>query len=112
MRTTVSLMLTLVLISFVAICPSMACPLNASAQTGGCCHKSHQPHDSCHGPVVDCPYLILEKGKTAVGLSQTLAPPQSSTLPVLVKSLANLVTPASRVPDSADLFLRIRMLLI
>lgn len=112
MRTAVSITLAFVLITFLAICPSMACPLNAGPQAGGCCHKSHQGHNSCPSPVLDCPYLILEKGKTAVAISTALAPPQSVLQHFQPTDFSTLIAATFRVPDAADLFLRIRVLLI
>lgn len=112
MRTVVSVTLAFVLITFLAICPSMACPLTAGPQAGGCCHKSHQGHHSCPSPALDCPYLILERGKTAVTVSTALAAPQPVLPYVQPADSATATTTTSRVPDSADLFLRIRVLLI
>ena len=112
MRTAVSLTLAFVLVTFLAICPSMACPLNAGQRAGGCCHKSQQGHNSCPRPVVDCPYLILERGKTALTVPTAVAPPKSVLPYIEPADLPTVIAATSRVPDSAGLFLRIRVLLI
>jgi hypothetical protein len=62
--------------------------------------------------VLDCPYLILERGKTALAASTALAPPPSVLPYVHPADLPTVTAATSRVPDSADLFLRIRVLLI
>jgi hypothetical protein len=62
--------------------------------------------------VLDCPYLNLERGKTAVAISMALAPPQSALQYFQPSDFATIIAATSRVPDSAHLFLRIRVLLI
>jgi hypothetical protein len=62
--------------------------------------------------VLDCPYLILERGKTALAVSTALAPPQSALQYFQPSDFAPIIAATSRVPDTADLFLRIRVLLI
>jgi len=61
----------------------------------------------------DCPYFILEKGKTA--------PSVASVAPALCQQIAtDLCTPVrfstmrteARLPDAAGLYLRVRVLLI
>jgi hypothetical protein len=62
--------------------------------------------------VLDCPYLILERGKTALAVSTALAPPQSALPDVRSTESTSVIAGVSRIPDSTDLFLRIRVLLI
>ena len=112
MRAAISFILALLLFTFLAVCASMACPLNVGPQAGGCCHKSHQGHNSCPSPVFDCPYVILEKGKTALAEPTAVAPPPSVIPCVQPADSPSVIAAISRVPDSADLFLRIRVLLI
>jgi hypothetical protein len=58
MRKAVASALVLFVISVVALCPAIACPLIASSPAqSGCCHKPAKT-------VPDCPYSILEKSKT------------------------------------------------
>jgi hypothetical protein len=107
----VASLVAIVLLSLLAICPLPACAM-ALAQHG-CCHKSQaQPH--CSMPTLqDCPYFILEKGKTA--------PTVASYAPALCRQTgSDLHAPDSfsairteaRLPDSAGLYLRVRVLLI
>jgi hypothetical protein len=112
-RAATSFLLALVLIGVVATCTSVACPLTVTAQDSGCCHRTHhQRHNPCPSPVFDCPYLILEKGKTVLAVSQTPALSQSSLPDVRPADSVTAAVDSSRVPDSVDLFLRIRVFLI
>jgi hypothetical protein len=111
MKGVVASLVAIVLLSLVAICPLPACTM-ALAQHG-CCHKSQaQPH--CPMPTLqDCPYFILEKSKTA--------PTIANFVPVLCRQLASdlwapnsfsTIRTEATVPDSAGLYLRVRVLLI
>jgi hypothetical protein len=111
MKGMVASLVAIVLLSLVAICPLPACAM-ALAQHG-CCHKSQaQPH--CPMPTLqDCPYFILEKGKTA--------PTIANFVPVLCRQPASdlwapnsfsTIRTEARLPDSAGLYLRVRVLLI
>jgi len=106
----VATFVTAVLLGLFAMCPLPAC---AMAQAHACCHKSQtQPH--CPMPTVqDCPYFILEKGKTT--------PSVASLTPALAQVMASdfhvpdpffTVRTETRLPDSAGLYLRVRALLI
>jgi hypothetical protein len=63
MRGTVASVAVVFLLSLLALCPLPACAMALAHQ--GCCHKS-QTLPQCPIPTLqDCPYFILEKGKTA-----------------------------------------------
>src|ERR1022692_3358388 len=67
MRTVLTSAMILVLISVVALCPSIACPLTAPshAPSGSCCHKPQTHPAPCPAKTVpDCPYSILRKSTT------------------------------------------------
>jgi hypothetical protein len=116
MRTVVAFTMALVLVSILAVCPLMACPLTAGSGEVGkpCCHKSQTQPASCPRTTVqDCPYFILENSKTAKTASQTFViglPPVSPE--VSVSDGFSILPAKTRLPNSAGLFLRIRVLLI
>ena len=99
-------LIAVVLLGLLVLCPL---PLNALTDHS-CCHKT-QSHPHCPLPTVqDCPYFILEKGKTAANLA--------AIAPVFIQTASISSTPYStvstgeRLPDSADLYLQVRVLLI
>jgi len=106
--------MALMLLTMLAISKIMACPITAGSDGGGesCCRKSQHPPTSCPRTTVrDCPYFILENGKTP-----NTAPP-IVTFTFHPTSTDNAVSPnvsilpvESRLPNSADLFLRICVL--
>jgi len=107
----VASLVAVVLLSLIAVCPLPACAMALTHH--GCCHKS-QTQPRCPMPTLqDCPYFILEKGKTA--------PTVASFAPVLCRQItSDFCTPdflstirtEARLPDSAGLYLRVRVLLI
>ena len=116
MRASVASAMVLVLVSVIALCPAVACPLAAShAQSDSCCHKHQTPSAPCHAKSVpDCPYSILQKSKTsptathAEWVGSIASTAHSVTLPVTMLS----VNTSCRLVDVSGLFLRIRVLLI
>ena len=115
MRTILALAMTLVLLSVVALCPAIACPLIAGSagESGSCCHKPH-PGPCPPKTVPDCPYSILQKSKTNPAATHvqwvgSLARNESyAALPA-----ARLTCGAAcRLVHAAALFLRNRVLLI
>ena len=113
-KTAVAFMMSLMLLSIVAVCPLMACSISAGSDGGGnsCCHKSQPPPTSCPRTTVrDCPYFVLESGKIPNGASPifTLILHHTSAAIGVPSHFAILPTD-SRLPSSAGLFLRIRVL--
>jgi hypothetical protein len=117
MRAVVASAMVLVLVSVIALCPAVACPLMAASQapSGSCCHKPQTHPDPCPAKSVpDCPYSILQKSKTSPTATQAkwvgsiARMDHSVTLPVTVLT----VTASSRLVDVSGLFLRNRVLLI
>jgi len=116
MRTIVALAMTLTLISILALCPVVFCPLMASeAGSGSCCHKPPSHSAPCsQESVPDCPYSILAKSKTNAGATHAtwvgvaLRPEHGATL----VSCTETVSTPCRLVDAGDLFLRNRILLI
>lgn len=96
----------IVLLGLLILCPL---PMNALTDHS-CCHKTqHQPR--CPLPTVqDCPYFILEKGKTALDAA--------ASVPVFVQTATvtsepfSTVYPEGRFLDSADRYLQVHVLLI
>jgi hypothetical protein len=111
-RTVVASLVTVVLLSLLAVCPLTACSLlpDNDAARHSCCHKpTHCPLPT----VQDCPYFILEKGK----ITQTAAPVsvhffQVVTPDVRVPDQFSSLRGETRLPDSEGLYLRVRVLLI
>ncbi|MGO4879939.1 MAG: hypothetical protein ACLP59_03850 [Bryobacteraceae bacterium] len=115
MKRTVALALTLFLVSVVALCPAIACPLTAHSDSGSCCHKPQSHHDPCPAKSVpDCPYTILEKSTTNKGA------PHAMWIAALVNTGQLVALPVagvtvhvpSRISDASCLYLRNRVLLI
>jgi len=109
--------MVLVLVSVVALCPSIACPLTAASHgpSGSCCHKPQTHPAPCPAKTVpDCPYSILEKSKTnpaathAKWVGSVIRTEHSAALPLV--SLT--VEAPCRLVDVSGLFLRNRVLLI
>jgi hypothetical protein len=114
MKTVVACMMALMLLSIVAVCPLMACPIAAGSDSGGasCCRKSQHPPASCPRTTVrDCPYLVLENSKTpdtALPILAFILHPISTD--IVVSSYFSILPAESRLPNSAGLLLRIRVM--
>lgn len=109
--------MSLFLVSVVALCPSIACPLTAAshAQSGSCCHPPQSHPGPCPAKKVpDCPYSILEKSKT--NPAATHAKWVGSLVRTEHSAVLLVAGPAIEVPcrlvDVSGLFLRNRVLLI
>jgi hypothetical protein len=108
MRTVVASALILFVVSVVALCPAIACPVTAaSPANSGCCHKSANTGS-------DCPYSILAKSKT------TPVATHAQRVGAIVQAGRSAIQPAAsltvevpcRVADASGLFLRNCVLLI
>ena len=114
MKTAVAFMMALMLLSIVAVCPLMACPITAGPDGGSesCCHKSQHPPASCPRTTVrDCPYLVLENSKTpetAPPIAAFIFHPISTD--IAVSSCFSILPAESRLPNAAGLFLLIRVM--
>jgi hypothetical protein len=114
MKTTVAFLMALMLLSIVAVCPLMACSIAVGPDAGGdsCCHKSQQPPASCPRTTVrDCPYFVLENAKTpkpAPAIFAFIFHPTSTD--IAVSSHFSILPAENRLPNSAGLFLRIRVM--
>jgi len=106
----------MVLVGLLAVCPLMACAMAPEiAPHHGCCHKSPQPQPArCPLPSIqDCPYFILEKGKTSQTTAQVAVTACRSITPILrVADHFFAALTETTLPDSAGLYLRLRVLLI
>src|SRR5712691_3233355 len=114
MRTAVAFMMALMLVSIATICPAIACPIRANSSTGkSCCHeqKSQRPTSFPRTTIQNCPYLSLEKStpptSTPDSFSVSFNTP-SPQVPVLDRLSSWEIE--DRLPNSAGLFLRIRVL--
>ena len=117
MRTAVASAMILILVSVVALCPAVACPLTAPshAEPGSCCHKP-QTHPAPCPPkkAPDCPYSILKKTKTnpaathAKWVGSIVRTEHRAILPVAEPTVSS----PCRIVDVSVLFLRNRVLLI
>jgi hypothetical protein len=116
MRTAVASLVTVVLLSLFAVCPLTACVLALNSDTAhrGCCHKSGPQPTHCPLPTVqDCPYFILEKGKIIqAGAAVSVNVSQPVTPDFRVPDRLTGLRYETRLQDSADLYLRVRVLLI
>src|SRR5438067_892681 len=114
MKTAVAFMLALMLLSIVAVCPLMACSIAGGSDGGGesCCHKSQHPPASCPRTTVrDCPYFVLENGKTPDAASALFTICFHPILTdIAVSSHVSILPGESRLPNSAGLFLGIRVM--
>ena len=99
-----------VLLSILTVCPLMAC---GPALDSDCCHRS-QPSPTCPKTTLqECPYSLLEKGKTAAAVTQVLSVALDPVSPdVSVSDDYSFIQTTNRVPSSNGLYLRIRVLLI
>jgi hypothetical protein len=106
MRISVAAVMVLVLLSILTVCP-----LAASEQ---CCKGSHGAPTSCPNTSLQhCPYLLLEKGKTAAATVTAMNAQEATTSPdFIVSDSYPVLENESRVPSSQGLYLRIRVLLI
>jgi hypothetical protein len=116
MRAIVASIVVTVLVGLLAVCPLMACAMAPEiAAHHGCCRKSPQPQPTrCPLPSVqDCPYFILEKGKTSQTTAQvSVVACQPITAIFRVADQFFAARTETRLPDSAGLYLRVRVLLI
>jgi hypothetical protein len=116
MRTAVALTMALMLVSL-STCPAIACPLGSHSSTSSksSCHepKPQQPTSCPRTTIQTCPYLSLEKSTAA---NPTINAVSVALKPITpeVPALNRLSSPGieDRLPNSAGLFLRIRVLLI
>lgn len=114
MRTAVALGATLLLLTIVALCPLLMCPLIAQADASdhGCCHKPHSHHSSCPPQIApDCPYIALEKSKTQPVVSPMLAARLCRLNPDLGLEVGLAARP-TYPRNAAGIYLRNRVLLI
>jgi hypothetical protein len=92
----------------------MACPMTAGLDSGGesCCQKSPHISTSCPRTTVrDCPYFVLENGKTPKPeptLFTFIFYPASTD--IAVSPDFSILPAESRLPNAAGLFLRIRVM--
>ncbi len=117
MKRAVASAMTLILISVVALCPAVACPLMAAAhvEASSCCHKPQTHPAPCPlKSVPDCPYSILEKSKKDSGATQgKWVAAVIRTAPMVTLPVASVaVSVPCRLVDVGELFLRNRVLLI
>ena len=116
MRTAVAFVLALMLVSIATVCPAVACPLGqvSSTQSRSCCHQPQPQPTSCPRTTIqNCPYLSLEKSTAATTTPDAVSvslTPVSPELPVWNRLSSFGIE--DRLPNSAGLFLRIRVLLI
>jgi len=108
--------MTLILLSVVALCPIIACPLAADSHSGdSCCHKPQSHPDPCPAKSIpDCPYTILQKSNANPG--SAYAPSLgvlAQTAHISPPLVSGHVAPAPlRLADSAGLYLRNCVLLV
>lgn len=102
--------MAMLLLSIITLCPVMACPLTPA--TKACCHRPGTQTPPCPQTIQKCPYLLLDKGKTAAA-AILLAVALHAASPNRTVLDARSFTPTeNRLPDSSDIYLRIRVLLI
>jgi hypothetical protein len=114
MRTAAAFTMVLVLLGAVTFCSLIACPL-AAAANDSCCHKPQSSSGPpCHSKAVqDCPYLVLENGKTTPIVTYAVAAHiQPVTPEFALQDSHSIVRAEFRLTDSAGLFLRNCVLLI
>jgi hypothetical protein len=105
MRKAIASAMVLLLLSVVPLCALIACPVTVSS----CCHK--QPAKT----LPDCPYSILQKGKTnptAIHAQWVGAIAQANRGAILPPPAGQTIEAPARLIDTAGLFLRNRVLLI
>ena len=116
MRAIVASLVVTVLALILAVCPFTACAMAPEVVAHhGCCHKSPQPQPArCPLPSIqDCPYFILEKGKTSQTTAQVWVVACQPITPILrIADPFFTARTETRLPDSAGLYLRLRVLLI
>ena len=117
MRTILAWAMTLVLVSVIALCPAIACPLVAGGEThfGSCCHHPQSQHGPCPPKTAPaCPYSILQKSKSTSQLthaSSVIAIAAGATASLLPAGIITQAAP-ERLINSTGLFLRNCVLLI
>lgn len=112
-----ALALTVVLLSVITLCPSAACPMRTDLQpdSDSCCHKSHSHPVPCPAKTApDCPYTIIEKSNINTGhwhwiWTGTISWDRPGVPGVTV---SDVHYGEDRIVNSADIFLRNRVLLI
>jgi len=112
-----ALVMTVVLLTVIALCPSAACPMRSDLQpdSDSCCHKSHSHPVPCPAKTApDCPYTIIEKSNINSGASHwSWAGIVSWHKPgVPAVAVSTICHRDGRLVNSADIFLRNRVLLI
>ena len=116
MKAAVALTMALVLVSF-STCPAIACPLGSHSSTSSksSCHepKPQEPTSCPRTTIQTCPYLSLEKSTAAkTTLNSASVPLNTVSLELPVSDRLSSFGIEDRLPNSAGLFLRIRVLLI
>jgi len=101
------------LMAITTICPLLACiPSQASSMPHAHCRrgKTPNPQPPCDNATPDCPYLLLEKSKSATIHLALPAPQLTSAAPIVHGESA--VHTATYLPDEANTYLRNRVLRI
>src|SRR5258708_20297261 len=110
MRFAVAAVMALVLLSILTVCPLMAC---GPVLDSDCCHRSQPSPTSCPKTTLqECPYSLLEKGKTATAIVHVLSAALEPVSPDVSDSSAYTIHSTNTFPTSNRLYLRIRVLLI
>lgn len=115
-RSIVASLVVTMLVGLLAVCPLTACAMAPEvAAQHDCGHKSPQPQPRrCPLPSVqDCPYFILERGKTSQTTVQVSVLACRPITPIFrVADAFFAARTETRLPNSAGLHLRLRVLLI
>jgi len=110
MRAATAALTAVILLGLLALCPL---PICAMPTAHACCHKSQTPQHCPLPTIQDCPYFILEKGKTAptVEAAVPVACPQN-VADLRVSDCFSTIRTEIRLVDATGLYLRMRVLLI
>src|SRR5258708_13732379 len=101
----VARVLALVLLRILTACPLMAC---GPALDSDCCHRSQPSPTSCPKTTLqECPYSLLEKGKTATAMVHVLSAALEPVSPDASDSNAYSIHTKTRLPTSKRLSLPI-----
>ena len=113
-RFAVSLVMSLLVVSTVILCPLMGCQGDVGALSEPCCHQSKVPSSSCpRSTIQDCSYSLIGNGKIATATVQPSIAGLHPVLPGLpISDVQSFSDTENRFPNSAGLYLRIRVLLI
>src|SRR5258707_9071635 len=105
MRAATAALAVFVLMAITAYCPAWA--------SHSCCHSSKhaQERPPCDATSQTCPYLLLEKGK-AIDLHLAPPPLTMATLAPPVKRNEGATPSPAYLPNTSNLYLRNRVLLI